>query len=112
LNVGERTLGPSHPEVAKVLNNLAALYSLQHRYSEAEPLYQRALAIREETLGPDHPDLASTLNGYAQLLRKIKRKSEASAMQARAKEILAKADRSARQTVHVGDLDPKRSWKK
>ena len=31
------------------------------RYSEAEPLFQRALAIRETALGLDHPDVAKTL---------------------------------------------------
>ena len=31
----------------------------QGRYAEAEPLYQRALAIREKALGPDHPDVAT-----------------------------------------------------
>jgi len=36
---------------------LAALYSDQAREAEAEPLYQRALAIREKALGPDHPTL-------------------------------------------------------
>src|SRR5262249_52951774 len=31
----------------------------------AEPLYQRALAIREKTLGPDHPKVAQTFNTVA-----------------------------------------------
>jgi tetratricopeptide (TPR) repeat protein len=100
--------------VATVLNNIAELYSREHRYAEAEPLFHRALAIREKGLGPNHPDLAHTLNGYALLLRKTKRKSEALAMNARAKEILAKSleNRSASQTVDVRDLDrSKRAWR-
>jgi len=35
------------------VNNLAHLYHLQGRYAEAEPLYQRALAIDKNALGPD-----------------------------------------------------------
>ena len=35
--------------------NLAKLYGAQGRYSEAEPLYQRALALRERVLGAEHP---------------------------------------------------------
>jgi tetratricopeptide (TPR) repeat protein len=42
------------------LHNLASLYWAQGRYREAEPLFQRALAIRERVLGPDHPDIFVT----------------------------------------------------
>ena len=41
------------------LNNLAALYHASGAYAKAEPLYQRALAIREKALGPEHPDTAA-----------------------------------------------------
>jgi tetratricopeptide (TPR) repeat protein len=37
--------------------------------SEAEPLHQRALAIREKTLGPEHPHVATSLNNLAELYR-------------------------------------------
>jgi tetratricopeptide (TPR) repeat protein len=36
-------------------------------YPAAEPLYQRALALREQVLGPDHPDTAQSLNNLALL---------------------------------------------
>ena len=48
-------------EARTSLNNLAALYRAQGRYAEAEPLHQRALAIREKALGPEHPDVARSL---------------------------------------------------
>ena len=32
------------------------LYYEKSKYVEAEPLYQRALAIREQALGPRHPN--------------------------------------------------------
>ena len=57
--INEKALGPDHPDVARSLNNLAALYETQGRYADAEPLYKRSLAIREKALGPDHPDVAS-----------------------------------------------------
>ena len=60
-------LGPEHPKTAASLNNLALLYYNQRKYAKAEPLYQRALAIREKVLGPEHPDTATSLNNLAVL---------------------------------------------
>ncbi len=65
LAIEERALGSEHPNVADVLNNLAALYDTQGKYVEAEALYQRSLAIREKALGPEHPDVAISLNNLA-----------------------------------------------
>jgi tetratricopeptide (TPR) repeat protein len=76
--------------VANGLNNLAALYRDQGRYAEAEPLYQRALAIWEEALGPEHPNVATALENYAALLRDTGRSEDAMEMEARAKAIRAK----------------------
>ena len=76
--------------LATSLNNLALLYKAQGRYAEAEPLYQRALAIREKALGPEPPDVATSLENYADLLRKTGRVSEATKMETRAKAIGAK----------------------
>jgi tetratricopeptide (TPR) repeat protein len=39
--------------MAASLNNRGALYQAQGHYAEAEPLYQRSLAIREKALGPE-----------------------------------------------------------
>jgi tetratricopeptide (TPR) repeat protein len=49
------------------LNNLAALYSTKRQYGKAEPLYERALAIREKALGLEHADLAASLDNLALL---------------------------------------------
>ena len=38
-----------HPNTAQSLNNLAELYRAQGKYAQAEPLMQRALAIREKS---------------------------------------------------------------
>ena len=42
---------------------------IQATTREAEPLYQRALAIKEKALGPNHPDVATSLNNLAELYR-------------------------------------------
>ena len=51
--------------VASSLNNLAALYDSQGRYSEAEPLCVEALAMRKKMLGEEHPSVATSINNLA-----------------------------------------------
>jgi tetratricopeptide (TPR) repeat protein len=51
-----------HSDDPIVLNNLAVVLDAQAKYSEAEQLYKRALAIDEQTLGPKHPSVATDLN--------------------------------------------------
>ncbi len=69
------------------INNLAALYHVQGRYADAEPLYKRTLAILEKALGPEHPNVATGLENYADLLRKTGRDAEAAKMELRAEAI-------------------------
>ncbi|NJN59601.1 MAG: tetratricopeptide repeat protein [Leptolyngbyaceae cyanobacterium SL_5_9] len=62
-------LSSDHFNIAASLNNLAQLYQLLGRYSEAEPLYVRSLQIHETRLGSDHLDTAISLNNLAELYR-------------------------------------------
>ncbi len=89
LNEAEK-FGEQDPRLATSLNNLAVLYYAQGKYAQAEPLYQRSLAIREKALGPEHPNVATVLENYAALLHKLNRHAEADKMEARAQAIRAK----------------------
>ena len=71
------------------LNNLAVLYGDQSKYHLAEPLYERALAIKEKAFGAQHPNVATSLENYAALLRETGREAEVEKMQTRAKTIRA-----------------------
>ena len=75
--------------MATSLNNLAVLYRDQGRYAQAEPLFQRALAIWEKALGPEHPNVATALENYARLFREMKRGAAARELEARAQAIRA-----------------------
>jgi tetratricopeptide (TPR) repeat protein len=55
------------PEAARLLNQAGNYLTTRAQYSEAEPLLQRALAIRKHVLGSEHPDTAETLNNLANL---------------------------------------------
>jgi tetratricopeptide (TPR) repeat protein len=56
-----RDQGQESEELATALSNLARVLRDQKRYSEAEPLYKRALAIREKAFGPNHESVAAVL---------------------------------------------------
>ena len=73
----QRLFGGDHPRIASSLNNLAALYRSQGKLSEAEPLYQQALAMRQRLFEGDHPDVASSLSNLAALYNYQGKLSEA-----------------------------------
>src|SRR6266566_9728 len=49
-----------HPDVASVLNNLGVFYTNEKRFTEAEQVHLRALAIREKVFPASHPDIAQS----------------------------------------------------
>src|SRR5947209_5879624 len=53
------------------LMNLAAVYYAQGQYTDAAPLYQRALVLQEQILGPDHPQFVEVLEANAAVHRKL-----------------------------------------
>lgn len=62
-------LGEENPNFAVSLDNLALLYQVKGEYGAAQPLHERALAIREQVLELDHPDMAQSLDSLAGLYR-------------------------------------------
>jgi len=50
---------------------VALLYLDTGRDAEAEPLFQRALAICEARLGPDHPNTKTVRANLAELRQKL-----------------------------------------
>jgi CBS domain-containing protein len=67
LVIREHALGPEHSYVGQTLNHLGLLFYHQGRYSQAEALLSRSLAIRERAPGTAHPDVASTLYTLARV---------------------------------------------
>jgi tetratricopeptide (TPR) repeat protein len=68
----------------RFLNQLADYYWGRAEYAKAEPLYQRAIAIRKNELGPDHPDTGTSLNHLADLYVDQARYEEAEPLYRRA----------------------------
>lgn len=72
------------------LNELAELYIAQGKYTEAEPLFKKAMPIMEKAMGPEHPGMVPFLERYTVLLRKMRRTGEAKKLAARAYSIRTK----------------------
>ena len=65
LAIREQMLGPSHPDIATSLNNLAILLYYEKNYAGTLPFMRRALAIRQQRLGPNHLDTQNTAQSLA-----------------------------------------------
>ncbi len=81
---------PQDPRLATNLNNLALIYYIRGRYSEAEPLFKRSVVIMEKVVGPEHLDVATTLNNIAELYKAKGKSAEAEPFLARAQAIREK----------------------
>ena len=57
----ERTLGPEHPRLARVLRVLALRKRFMQDPAGADDLFQRAIAIEGRSLRPTHPERAASL---------------------------------------------------
>ena len=55
------------PEAGDLLDRAGTYFREHMEYTQAEPLYRRALAIREQSLGPEHPYTANALSNLANL---------------------------------------------
>jgi tetratricopeptide (TPR) repeat protein len=78
------TFGEEHPNTARVMLNLGAMYSDQGKFELAEPLLEKSLQTMQ-TLSPHNYEwLSQALNAYASLLAKTNRRAQAEVLQTRA----------------------------
>jgi hypothetical protein len=89
------------------MTNLAALYCDIGRHANAEPRFQRALAIAERNLGTESRLTGEILAQYALLMRETGRKTEAKTMEGRAQAIQRRHAALGRHTINVRDLATK-----
>lgn len=78
-------------DLAAALNNLAQIYSDQGHDDQAEPLYNRAIALMEKGTGLDSVEIAPLLNNLAALYQRQSRFAEAEPLFKRALAVREKA---------------------
>jgi hypothetical protein len=61
----KRVLGAEHPSTLTGMDNLAAAYSNQGRWKEAEELDVRVMETRKRVLGAEHPSTLTSMGNLA-----------------------------------------------
>ena len=64
-------LGERHPYTLNTMNNLAATYDHQGKYSDAEVLYKQWLDKMKLVLGESHPDTLRTMTNLERVVSEI-----------------------------------------
>jgi tetratricopeptide (TPR) repeat protein len=82
--------GMIFPETAQLLMQAGYYLDESAQYAQAEPLLQRALAIREKMEGPEHPSTATTLHELARLYGYLGKYEQAEPLYLRALDIYEK----------------------
>ncbi len=77
LKLAEEALGPAHPRLVQVLNNLAEVNRKLGQHADAEHLYLRALNIGVKSLGKNHTTVAVLLSNLALLYERLGKFDEA-----------------------------------
>jgi len=80
LALRQAALGPSHPQVAALLQDLASVHRITGHFERAKALDEQALAIDRQALGPDHPDVAGALSNLATVLHDMGAYDESKAL--------------------------------
>jgi tetratricopeptide (TPR) repeat protein len=69
--------GPDHPDIGKVVNNMADLLAAMGNLTDAEPAYRRSLAIYEKAMGQEHHLVGKVLGNLASVYSSQERYAEA-----------------------------------
>ena len=86
LEINEGLIGPEHPDLVVLLNDLSRLYLKRGAYADAEPLLLRLHAIKL-TKGEDHPEVATVLASLASVRQALGRYDSAEQLWRRVLEI-------------------------
>jgi hypothetical protein len=65
------------------LDSLAVIYRIKERYTEAESVLKRSLAILKKAYGPENPDVIAVRRSLVNVYRKMGWEQEAEAFEAK-----------------------------
>lgn len=65
----ERRLGKGHPEVSRILCNLATVYGIQGKTKEAKETFEEVIKLQSRRPGVQHPEFLMTKHNFAVFLQ-------------------------------------------
>ena len=86
LEIGDRTVGPDHPDMILLLNDLTRIYLKQSAHASAEPLLLRLLEMKRSK-GEEHPEVATVMASLATVRQALGRHESAEQLWRRVLEI-------------------------
>lgn len=92
------SFGDKDLRLASSLTNLGVLYNYRSQPAKAEPLFERAIAIKQKALGPDNPEVISAVGKMAHFYLKSGNYAKADALSSK---ILAYADKMLRDRTAI-----------
>lgn len=104
LRILEHLLGPTHPDVGRLLGDYAYYFYEQGKYDQAETAYLRVLNIWEQALAPDNLKVTYSLNGLAHLYYQQGKYTQAEALYQRALNICEQASEPAQTRMAIALL--------
>jgi tetratricopeptide (TPR) repeat protein len=100
VDMRRRRSGGDDLAVAVALQELATLYRMEWRLTDAEEVYLRVLAIKEAALGAHHPDVGETLQHLERTYLAQGRHGEADRAHRRAADISASGNTKSQPAVN------------
>jgi tetratricopeptide (TPR) repeat protein len=92
------SFGDADLRLASSLTNLGVLYNYRGQSSKAEPLFERAIAIKQKALGADNPEVLATVGKMCHFYLKAGNYAKADAL---SDKILAYADKALKDRSQV-----------
>jgi serine/threonine protein kinase/tetratricopeptide (TPR) repeat protein len=69
--IGEKVLGPEHPQLAEYINNLGTILRSLGEFEDATFQFERSFKINKIAFGPDHPKVIRDLNNLGAVLARL-----------------------------------------
>ena len=87
IEIQERVLGPSHPDIARSYNNIGGVYNSLGRYDNALFYFQKSLEIKLVSLSGKNTDIANTYHNMGVVFENLNNDEKAVEFHRKAMEI-------------------------
>ena len=99
LEIKEKVLGPTHPDIIAVEINLGKLYFKMGKYDQAESLFKKVIDAKEKLINPPYQEIIVTQNNLAETYFKWGKLSDSVSLYNKSISIIEKAKEISPYTI-------------